>query len=200
MNSAISQELGLLLRIRQQRLLNFQYHSSSISAGALVPMADEVSHVTCLHVALGTMQDYQTARLLVDRMTSVTRLTITMDCRTTLHSIHIAACHEVVNTMLASGTAFRQGGKLRRLRLQGMESHKIGKTLPTILPFNDLTHLHLDCCSSTNVLCGTLSQLNLNLQSFRDEYLDNMPRPGAVDGFLRSLSPLRQSRIHAHRI
>lgn len=198
-NSVISQELGQLLRVRQRRLVNFQYFSSSISAKALVPMADEVNHVTCLQVALGNMQDFQTARILVDRMTSVTRLTITMNShRHTMDGLLSDACGEVVNTMFASGNAFSRGHKLKRLRLENMWLQEIGITLPKVLPFDGLTHLQLYNCSQTNILCETLSQLDLDLQSFCAEHIKDPPRPGAIDGFLRSLPPLRQLRITHH--
>jgi hypothetical protein len=141
------------------------------------------------------MQDFQLARLLFERMTSVMQLTITIGW---LHSGWDNTMHgpelEVANTLFAAGNAFRRSTKVTHLRLESMDIRELWQTLPKVFPFSSLTHLQLWNCYGTNLLCESLSKLKLDLHSYCDEDTNSPPRPGAVDAFLRSLPPLRQLR------
>jgi hypothetical protein len=190
-----TQELEVRLRVRQQQLRNYQHYPRGLSTIAAPPILNETSHVTCLQLFSGNMQDFQLARLLFERMTAVTHLTITVryhpDWKITTHGLRFGD----VTTIFAAGSAFRHTTKVRHLRLEGVVFYGVGTSLPEVFPFDDLSHLHLHRCVSTGVLCESLGRLKLNLQSFCNDSPCNRSPPDAVDAFLKSIPPLRQLRI-----
>jgi hypothetical protein len=196
-----TQELEVRLRVRQQQLRNYQHYPRGLSTIAVPPILDRTNHVTCLQLFSGNVQDLQLARLLFERMTAVTHLTITVryhpDWKNTTHGPRFAD----ITTIFAAGSAFGRTTKVRHLRLEGVVFYEVGTSLPEVFPFDGLSHLHLHRCVSTGVLCESLGQLKLNLQSFcNDSPCNRSPpcnrsRPDSVDAFLKSISPLRQLRI-----
>jgi hypothetical protein len=202
--TVVRQDLGPILRVRQQRLVNYQYLSGSFSTSTLVPSADEVSYVTALQLNLYDMQDFHIARLLFTRMMSVTRLTIV---RSKLRE-HVwrykgtpqGTSRELIDTLFAACDVHRPKAKLKYLRLENIDFHGVGTLFAKALPLDDLTHMHLHCCFATDSFCEALALLNLNLQSFCDEHCDehhtnyNTQGPGLTDALLASLPPLRRFR------
>jgi hypothetical protein len=75
----VHQDLGLLLRIRQQQLTNYQYHSASLTARPLTPNTNEVSHVSRLQVLLRNERDCDIAVQLFKHMSLLTSLAITLN-------------------------------------------------------------------------------------------------------------------------
>jgi hypothetical protein len=190
-----TQELEVRLRVRQQQLRNYQHYPRGLSTIAVPPILDRTNHVTCLQLFSGNVQDLQLARLLFERMTAVTHLTITVryhpDWKNTTHGPRFAD----ITTIFAAGSAFGRTTKVRHLRLEGVTFYEMRTSLPEVFPFDDLSHLHLYRCVSTDLLCKSLGRLKMDLQSFCDEGPCNRSRPGALDAFLRSMLPLRQLRI-----
>jgi hypothetical protein len=162
------------------------------------PKAEIFSRLTALQLNLHNARDFQIARLLFERLTFVTRL----DIRTVEYSgytlISAGVGSKVISAVFGSGKAFLRRSKLTHLSLEGMDFSAVGTTLAQVLPFGDLTHLHLYQCQQTDALCESLSRLKMRLQSFSDVCFYNpilVRRRGAVDAFLKSIPPLRQLRM-----
>jgi hypothetical protein len=192
----VNERLGLLLRIKQRRLLNHLQLSCQSKTDRLIPAIDEVNHVTCLQLYLSNRQDCTTAGLLLGRMSSVTSLSITLKAPALDSSMGNAysAGREVINTLFPPDYATHPRAKLKRLRIASMSFHSAGTILPTVIPLNELKHLHLLKCADTERLYESLAQLTLTLLSFCDERCASLDE-GAMDTFLKSLAPLQKLRI-----
>lgn len=176
--------------------MNHQYLSLRSSVQALIPPADEVSNITCLQLFLRNRKDCRNSALLLERMTSLTSLSIKLECDLLDHSMgcRCATGQEVVNTLFGAGYATSPRARLRRLRIESMSFRYAGAILPTVLPLDQLEYLHLLSCSRTDRLYESLSQLDLTLQSFCDEHYSSV-HGGAMVSFLRSLAPLEKLRV-----
>lgn len=192
----VDQRLGMFLRITQQNLINYQYHSLESTIDLFLPSRDELSGVTYLHLFLRNKQDCRNAGMLLERTICVTSLIIQLNQEALDYDMgHWGeAGREVINTLFASSNTAHDRLKLRRLRIHRMSFHDAGAILPTVLPCNGLEHLHLCQCTYTDRLCESLSQLNMTLRSFTDEGHDAQ-RVDAHAIFLKALSPLQSLHL-----
>lgn len=192
----VDQRLGMFLRITQQNLINYQYHSIKSTIDPFFPSSDELRHVTCLQFFLKTKKDCRNTGMLIERTVGVTSLAIELNNDALDYDIgrRGEAGREVVNALFASSKAAHCGLKLRRLHIHRMSFFHAGAILPTVLQCNALEHLHLHQCSHTDRLCESLSQLNLTLRSLVDEGHDAQ-REDAHAIFLKSLSPLQSLHL-----
>lgn len=186
----------MFLRITQQNLVNYQYHSLKSAIDPFFPSMDELSHVTLVQVLLRDKKDCRNAGMLLEQTVSVTNLSIELNNDALDYGIgrRGEAGREIVNTLFASSKAAHHGLKLRRLRIRRMSFFDAGTTLPTVLQCDTLEHLHLRQCGHADRLCESLSQLNLTLRSFTDEGHD-VQREDAHAMFLKSLSPLQSLHL-----
>lgn len=186
----------MFLRITQQNLTNYQYHSLKSTISMFTPSSDELSHVTCLQLYLRSRKDCRNARTLLERAVCVTSLAIELSVETLDFGSGRGqeAGRHVINTLFSSKNATHIGLKLRRLRIRSMAFCDAGTILPTVLPCEGLEHLHLLNCSHTDRLCESLSQLKLSLRSFCDEGHD-AHRGDHHAAFLKSLPPLQTIRL-----
>lgn len=186
----------MFLRITQQKLINYQYHSLKSTISMFTPSSDELNHVTCLQIYLRSEKDCRNARILLERAVCVTSLEIELS-RETL-DFDVGRGQEVgryvINTLFSSKNATLTGLKLRRLRIRSMSFCDAGTILPTVLPCEELEYLHLLSCSNTDRLCESLSHLKLSLRSFCDEN-HNAHRDDSHATFLKSLPPLQTVRL-----
>lgn len=162
------------------------------------PAVDETRHITCLQLSIKEKQDCKAAARLIEYKPSITSLTIQIHSKYNVHSMGSSAeaGQKIVNTLFAAGNAhIIHCPNVKRLRIENMSFRYAGAILSTALALDHLEHLHLLGCKHTNFLCESLSGLGLTLQSFCDEVPHNPPYPGAVDEFIRSLTPLRKLRI-----
>ena len=101
----------------------------------------------------------------------------------------------VIHKIFGSPNTSRSRLKLRVLCIDGMSLKSAGVLLPTVLPLENLEHLHLFRCKFTGRLYEGLTELKLRLKSFRDQRANNKPSSGIVDSFLASLRSLRNLRL-----
>lgn len=197
--NVVHQELELLLRIRQQRLLNYQHHSLPLTARILTPAFDEVSHVTCLQLFLRNGRDCDIAKQLLDHMPLVTSLSIKLSraCLDRTMGGKGETGRAVVNKIFGSANPSDRRLKLKRLRIEWMSFKSAGIILPTLLPLEKLEHLHLFKCRYTSRLFESLTELKLRLVSVCDQRAySNGPSLNILDVFLKSMQPqLRKLRL-----
>lgn len=186
----------MFLRITQRRLINHQYHSLKSCVDSFIPTSDELRHVTCLQVFLRSQDDCRNARNILERTVRVKVLEIELsDKRLGVDSGSAREVgREVVNTLFASTNTVHPVPKLQLLRIRSMSFSEAGTILATVLPCNELRHLHLLYCSHTDRLCESLSRLKLNLQSFCDAGCGT-DHEDAHTIFLKSLSCLQTLRL-----
>jgi len=193
----VRQDLGLLLRARQQQLKNYQHLSLLPTFHTLTPPSDEISHISCLQLYLGSERDCGVAKQLFENMPSVTSLSIKLSSARLDRTIggKCETGRKIIVKIFDSTNASRPHQKLKRLRIERMSFKSAGFILPTVLPLDELEHLHLFRCRYTNRLCESLSQLKLRLKSYCDLRAYNVSNPGAYDTSMRSIQPLRKLRL-----
>jgi hypothetical protein len=196
--ATVNDQLGLLLRIRQQHLTNHQYLSLPPDAYYHVPAVDEVQNITSVQLFLEGRKDCTNAGSLLGRMTSVTSLAVTLKARH-FGGIRGGASEtgrEVVTTLFPPANANPLRVKLRRIRIESMSFRLAGVILPNVVPLDSLKHLYLLRYSDTDHLCESLSRLSLALESFCDER-STSPGQGKMEAFITSLGPLQEFRVTA---
>ena len=193
----VHQDLALLLRIRQQRLKNYQYHSVPSTARPLTPIFDEISHVSCLQVVLKNGRDCDIAGQLFSHMPLVTNVALTLcnKCLDHTNGDQSEAGCKVLNKIFGSSKTNHDRLKVRVLRIEGLSFKSAGVVLPSILPLEGLEQLYLFNCRYTSRLCESLAELSLHLKVFCDQHAYNTPRLATVDTFLKSLRYLRVLRL-----
>lgn len=193
----VHQDIGLLLRVRQQRLTNHQHLRLLLAAQALTPPSDEISHVSSLQLYLGNEQDCDVARQLLERMLSVTSLSLKLSNSRLDQTMGGKGdvAQRVVAKIFGSAKPSHPHLKLKRLRIENMSFKTSGSTLPTVLPPDDLEHLFLFACVYTDRLCENISHFKLRLKSFCDLRAHKTCYSGAYDTFLKSLQPLHKLRL-----
>jgi len=198
----VHQDLGLLLRARQQRLTNHQHLRLLPTTRTLTPPSDEISHVSSLQLYLGDERDCDVARQLLERMLSVTSLSLKLsDSRLDQYlGSKREAAEKVVARIFGSANSSHPHRKLKRLRIENMSFNTSGSTLPTVLPLDNLEHLFLFRCGHTDRLCENISHLKLRLKSFCDLRAYGTSHSGAYDTFLKSLQPLHKLRISYNEV
>jgi hypothetical protein len=195
--NAVHQDLGLLLRIRQRRLRNHQYHSLPSTARSLTPTFDEIGHISCLQVLLRNGRDCDIAGQLYSHMPLVKNMTITLndDRLDGTMGGKGETGRGVIDKIFGSPDTSHARAKIRNLRLEGMSLKSAAVILPALLPLDELEHLHLLRCRYTSRFCESLAELNLCLKAFCDQQAYNVRSPGTMDAFLNSLRCLRTLRL-----
>jgi hypothetical protein len=175
--------------------MNLQYLSLRPNDGHLIPAADEVGHITCLQLFLSNRQDCINVGLLLQRMPSVTSLSITLSTPYlgNFGGDKSAAGREVISALFGPDYATQPHAKLKRLRITSISFQSAGTILPTVVPLDQLEHLHLSQCQDTEPLYESLSQLNLSMKSFCDMSNNSLGRE-AMRAFLKLLSPVQKLR------
>lgn len=199
--------LNHVLRSRQRRLVNYQYHSSMSGLLHITPSNDELGKVTCLQLYLGTKQDCRRAGMLIARMQHMSSLAIHLDeerLPKSMASELEATGLAVLRTLFVGTHRARRCPNLKALRIESMWFESSGEVLPTLLDLDRLEHLQLVGCNQISYLYDSLSQLQLKLLSFSDELsceghegallLPEGPE-GSTSAFLGSLKTLRKFRL-----
>ena len=193
----VDQDIGLLLRARQQRLTNHQHLRLLLRTQTLTPPSDEISHVSSLQLYLGNERDCDVARQLLTRMLFVTSLSLKFSISRLDQTMggKGEVAEKIVAKIFGSADPSCPHRKLKRLRIEDMSFKTSGSTLPTVLPLDDLEHLFLSRCAHTDRLCESISHLKLRLKTFCDLRAYKTSYSGAYDTFLKSLQPLHKLRI-----
>jgi hypothetical protein len=188
--------------------VNYQQHSSLSGLIHITPSTDELGTVICLQLYLGTKSDCRRAGMLIERMQHMTSLAIHLDEERLPKSIgsgYEGSGLAAIRTLFIGKTQARRCPNLKALRIESMWFSSAGDVLPTLLDLGKLEHLQLSQCNQTNRLYESLSQLQLKLRSFTDEFscnghhqgLHNMPAGSQIStsAFLSSLKGIQKFRL-----
>lgn len=192
------QDLGLLLRARQQKLMNYQYFTLTPMSKPLIPPSDEIDHISCLQLPLENKRDFDIASQLYARMPVVINLAIKLKVAYAdrLNGVVGEVSRKVIHTIFKPANMTQRRQNLKRLRVEGMSFELASVDSAFLHQLERLENLHLIDCRYTNRLCAELCQLKLGLRSFRNQR-------GHIEGgstdvlktFIKSLRLLRDLRL-----
>jgi hypothetical protein len=165
--------LDLLIRIRQRKVHNRQYHSPARRDPPYVgPHICEPAYITCLQLYLQTPSDCDRAGALINLAPSVKSLAIEFGSRVQDEQMygnsHTTRRYpwEIVRRLFVSvkGNTPRVG--LQSLRITSFPLTSLERVLPTKFPMQTLKHVQFIKCPWVGEFIQMLSRLGVNLVSY----------------------------------
>lgn len=149
-NGHVANGLDYLVRMRQQNLENYQYHSLAWRDRVHVPPAtDELANIRCLQIHIVELYDLELAGKIISKARHITSLSVRVH-RSLKHLAPRSSFYKdpmrreaenFFNNLLCSGDDTDQHLKLRSLWLEGVAMSYMEDILSKPGVFRDLKHL-----------------------------------------------------------
>jgi hypothetical protein len=176
--------LDLIIRSRQQNLVNRQYHSPAWrNQPHLMPQGNELAHVTTLQLYLQQLDDCERAGILIDRAPGIKTLAIELEnilnsfkrsggpgVYRSSRSVREVA-RDIALKLFQSVNSTTPRAGLESLRIRSFRLDELLLVLPEKLPLQDLKHLNLNRCFRVAPFIRMLTRLGVDLVSYHVNFL-----------------------------